>query len=877
MDLLDEEPWDSCSVMSWTDELNEIPADFKVVLNGDPPREYAVHLQVLSAASKIFFKLYLGLEAGKEVEELYTLSETLAANEENRHFEVILQDCSVLRIGSKFDTVFQLKQKIANKYCISAERLVLFTCAENKEECILNREMVDDMAEDWRLVSSYTQNGSCISLIVRDNWIKTSLKDKVVILTLPTPCLCTDFERVLDFMYSQHVQGIPSQKSCDPAPRSALSMLFLATRLCINPLAEQLASLLQQSISPLDAPALIGPAAALGLNKVRAYAEELATGTLALAPRGAFDGLPLPSFERVLRAATGVTAEVRASTVASFLGARDASGQLDHESFHRLAGLLPVVPGPVEGMGAALAGELAENARGRAGEAADGGDVGASGGCASGRAETVGAADSEGDSQRAAGAAESGPLCAVDGGAMSVEDALALLRAAVRFGDGRLEGACVARLAARFQELRAEQLAGLPLAAVVALLSRCRRGPARLRASRPLPLLSELEHPLSEPTIQNPPPRPPAPPSPARAALARPRRPRPPTPPSPARAALARPRRPRPPAPPSPARPQRRPLRGARGPGLRRGPRLRLRPRGLRVRPAPAPGHPGRRPSASDGGQRGGGGWAVGVRAVRVVLGPRAGGRGARGGGGRVVQGLSGGYAAQARRRGSGGGRRRRAGLDGGRGGPGAAAAQRGGGGRRRGRWRRRRRRRGGRGGARWGGLGQVEERCGGAVAPSGGGGRGCRRDNRAGVGGAGAAGRGVPGHGGEGCAREGAGRLGRWVGGGWVGVGWVGLHLRMATTASDSDGPPAPGRRSRLRSTASPPNHQRGVTAPGLGLGPVAFSLQASPCGCPSRSESCGAARRPCGGGRGCSAEPARCRPCRRRGPRPSLPRHAS
>ncbi len=53
-------------------------------------------------------------------------------------------------------------------------------------------------------------------------------------------------------------------------------------------------------MSPLTATALITPAAALGLSEVRAHAKLLAGAALALAPRTALNGLPLPSFEAVM-------------------------------------------------------------------------------------------------------------------------------------------------------------------------------------------------------------------------------------------------------------------------------------------------------------------------------------------------------------------------------------------------------------------------------------------------------------------------------------------------------------------------------------------------------------------------------------------------
>jgi hypothetical protein len=77
-------------------------------------------------------------------------------------------------------------------------------------------------------------------------------------------------------------------------------VLHIASRLRIPRLTEQLAALLQQHMSPLTATALITPAAALGLSEVRAHAKLLAGAALALAPRTALNGLPLPSFEAVM-------------------------------------------------------------------------------------------------------------------------------------------------------------------------------------------------------------------------------------------------------------------------------------------------------------------------------------------------------------------------------------------------------------------------------------------------------------------------------------------------------------------------------------------------------------------------------------------------
>ena len=446
MDLLDEALLASkCPVMSWREDLNELPSNFKVVVNGDPHREYAVHLQVLSATSKIFFKLYLILEAGKDVDEELARVESDVSG----HFSVHLQDRSVLQIGSEHDTVYQLKQKIASFYGIASERLDLYTCAEQVKKCETSSGKFEGMDEDWRLVSSYTHCSS-ISLVIRDNWMKTDLKDKVATLTLPIPCSFTEFERVLDFMYSWHIQGAPFQNQAnDPNPRSALCMLFLATRLRIERLAEQLTAQLQQNISPLEAPALIAPAAALGLNKVREHAEQRAAAALALAPPGVFDGLPLSSFENVLRAASDVSAPARAAAVTSFLAARDAAGRLEEASFRRLVGLLPAAPCPGGATGTGPTAEVA------AGGAAGAGEGGESGGRCGGWA---------------GGGGEGG---AVDGEVMSAAGALVLLRGALRFGDAGLGGVCLARLAARFEELQPAMLAALPIPTVAELLSRC--------------------------------------------------------------------------------------------------------------------------------------------------------------------------------------------------------------------------------------------------------------------------------------------------------------------------------------------------------------------------------------------------------------------
>jgi hypothetical protein len=463
MDLQDEAS-EECPVLSWRKDLNEIPSNFKVVINGDPYREYPVHLQVLSATSKVFFKLYLRLEAGKDAEEILARADSNM----NGHFIVHLQDNRVLQIGSEHDTVRQLKQKIATKYGIVADRLDLYSYAEKVEACETSKAKVENMDEDWRLVSSYTKECTRISLMIRDNWLITNLKDKVATLTLPTLCSIAEFERVLDFMYSWHIQGTPFQKQTnDPTPRSALAMLFLATHLRIDRLAEQLTAELQQSISPLEAPALIILAGALGLNTARELAEQSAATAFALAPPDIFDDLPLPSFENVLRAAPGVTAVARAAAVISFLAARDAAGRLEEASFHRLVGLLPAAPGPEGAMGA---GPTAEGAAGRAAGAGGGGECGES--CDEGGGDSEGAA---------------GIRVIADGEAFSATGALTLLQAALRFGDAGLGGVCLARLAALFEELPPALLAGLPTPTAIELLSRCGPPPAHPAARATAP------------------------------------------------------------------------------------------------------------------------------------------------------------------------------------------------------------------------------------------------------------------------------------------------------------------------------------------------------------------------------------------------------
>ena len=201
-----------------------------------------------------------------------------------------------------------------------------------------------ELDEDWRTVASYgVKRGDTVMLVVREPWQRTESADAengqttTVRLTLPEACVEV-FEAVLDYMYLVHRDPRAEHTLPDLSPESALGALWLAGRLEMPELQEQVVENLQGAVTEQSAHAYLPAAVRLGLVKVREATMRLAAAGLGEMAAGTCDGLPLEAVEQLLGMAedSGVGVELRDRVLALFLRAYDGGERLDEEAYRRL-------------------------------------------------------------------------------------------------------------------------------------------------------------------------------------------------------------------------------------------------------------------------------------------------------------------------------------------------------------------------------------------------------------------------------------------------------------------------------------------------------------------------------------------------------------
>jgi hypothetical protein len=195
------------------------------------------------------------------------------------------QDGVTTRIGRVTDTVSDLKGQVNKALGISEQRQRLFYRKAQGSEVELD--------EDWRsLTGCGVKRGDTLMLVVREPWQRTEMDNDdaqttTVRLTLPEACVGV-FEAVLDFMYRFHRDPLAEHTLPDLSAESALGALWLAGRLEMAELQEQVVEHLQEAVTEQSAPAYLAVAVRLGLVKVREAAMRLAAAGLgeAAATRG---------------------------------------------------------------------------------------------------------------------------------------------------------------------------------------------------------------------------------------------------------------------------------------------------------------------------------------------------------------------------------------------------------------------------------------------------------------------------------------------------------------------------------------------------------------------------------------------------------------
>ena len=156
--------------------------------------------------------------------------------------QIKMQDGTNTWTGSITGTVLELKEQIGQVMNISEQRQrLLFQNAQGSEV---------ELDEDWRsLAGCGVKRGDTLMLVVREPWQRTETDNDdaqttTVRLTLPEACVGV-FEAVLDYMYRFHRDPRAEHTLPDLSAESALGALWLAGRLEMAELQEQVMAHLQ--------------------------------------------------------------------------------------------------------------------------------------------------------------------------------------------------------------------------------------------------------------------------------------------------------------------------------------------------------------------------------------------------------------------------------------------------------------------------------------------------------------------------------------------------------------------------------------------------------------------------------------------------------
>jgi hypothetical protein len=317
------------SPLDWRDPLPICASDCKVIINGGA-KEYSIHLEVACRSSKFFFKVAAGISQPAEN------TPPLVPPASDGDVQLKMQDGTTARIGRVTGTLMELKEQVNKTLGISGHRQRLFYRKAQGADVELD--------EDWRTMTSYgVKRGDTVMLVVREPWQRTETADsgkcqtKTLHFALPEVCVGV-FETVLDYMYRFHRDPRAEHTLPDLSAESALGALWLAGRLEMPELQEQVVEHLQGKVTEQSAHAYLPAAVRLGLVKVREAAMRLAAAGLGGMTAGACDGLPLEAMEQLLGMAeeSGVGAEARDRVLALFLRAYDGGERLDEEAYRRL-------------------------------------------------------------------------------------------------------------------------------------------------------------------------------------------------------------------------------------------------------------------------------------------------------------------------------------------------------------------------------------------------------------------------------------------------------------------------------------------------------------------------------------------------------------
>jgi hypothetical protein len=313
--------------LDWRSPHQNNAPDCKVTVNGS--EEYLVHLEVACRSSKFFFDVATGI-ARSQKETSFGLSSASDGD-----IQLKMSDGSTMRIGRVTESVTELKTQIHKTLGISEPRQRLF-CRKGQESNV-------ELDEGWRSLANYgVERGSIVMLVVREPWqcVERSADNNTKTVHLALPEACADvFETVLDYMYHFHRVAKPEYAFPYLSADRALGTLWLAGRLEMTELQEQMVNHLQQAVTVQSAPEYLSASVRLGLSKVRETATRLTAAGLDKMAPDACDGLPLEALEQLLAVAEvggAGPAWARDRVLAAYLRAYDAAGRLDEPAYRRV-------------------------------------------------------------------------------------------------------------------------------------------------------------------------------------------------------------------------------------------------------------------------------------------------------------------------------------------------------------------------------------------------------------------------------------------------------------------------------------------------------------------------------------------------------------
>ena len=250
--------------LDWRNDKDILLADCDIVVNGGRKR-YSIHLEVACCLSRFFFCV-----ATQKTVDLQSSSLESLLQYDQGSIQIMMKDGTNMWIGNISDTVTDLRKRIRRARGIH----------EDQQRILYrkSREVVLELDEEWRSLASYgVRPGDSILLLTQQPWQRTEASGdkRTVHLTLPDHCVDA-FEGILDYMYGFHRELLHAPALPDLTAEAALATLWLAGRLEMRGLEQQLADHLRDAVTVRTAHLYLPAAVRLGSAAVRDAATRLA-------------------------------------------------------------------------------------------------------------------------------------------------------------------------------------------------------------------------------------------------------------------------------------------------------------------------------------------------------------------------------------------------------------------------------------------------------------------------------------------------------------------------------------------------------------------------------------------------------------------------